>query len=357
MLKVLHIVPGIPYGGMQKMVAEMAVEQRARDLDANVLMVYESAPLASMLHQLNVPVSAIGGTRPSLRTASEFKNSLRAAVPDLVHLHSGLLWTNLLGLMGKKCPWIYHAHNYPSHQIGWRGRLLKVVNDRLIDAVIGVSRSVSGEYEQDLQGRCPVFTVYNGIRVPANAGNHRTGKGNVTPQFGMATRFVLDKGIFEFIDVAVEITRRLPTAEFVLAGDGPLLPMVKERVGHLGLQAKFKLPGFVNDMDQFWKSLDVALFTSPKEPFGLRLIEPMLYQIPVAAYLTGAGSDEVIEDGKNSLAALWGKPDRLAEQAVRLVTDSTLREALVVQAFRDVTARFSPEQMAAQLESAYSKIL
>jgi AraC-like DNA-binding protein len=58
----------------------------------------------------------------------------------------------------------------------------------------------------------------------------------------------------------------------------------------------------------------------------------MLYQIPVAAYLTGAGSDEVIEDGKNSLAALWGKPDRLAEQA-------TLPLRTFLRQFHAVTGR------------------
>lgn len=356
MLKVLHIVPGIPFGGMQKIAAELAAEQKARGLDVKFLMVYDSPPLASLLKQFEVPLFTVGGTRPSVRAAREFKKMLREAAPDLVHLHGGLLWTNLLGLIGKQCPWIYHAHNYPAHPTGWRGRLLKAVNGRLIDAVIGVSRSVSGEYEQELQGKCPVYTVYNGIRLPANAGNNRPDKRSVTPQFGMATRFALDKGIFEFIDVAVEIARRLPTAEFVLAGDGPLLPMVKERVGQLGLQKKFKFLGYVNDMDQFWKSLDVALFTSPKEPFGLRLIEPMLYQIPVAAHLTGAGSDEIIEEDKNSVVAPWGKPGWLAERAVRLVTDSTLREALIVQAYRDVTTKFSTERMTAQVEAVYSKL-
>jgi glycosyltransferase involved in cell wall biosynthesis len=173
----------------------------------------------------------------------------------------------------------------------------------------------------------------------------------------MATRFASDKGVFEFIDVAAEIARRLPAAQFVLAGDGPLLPAAKERARQLGLEAKLDFPGFVSDMDQFWNSLDVALFTSPKEPFGLRLIEPMVHQIPMAAYLTGAGSDEIIEDGKNSVAAPWGKADRLAEQAVRLVADSTLREAMVAQAYDEVRTKYTTERMAAQVEAVYSKLV
>jgi glycosyltransferase involved in cell wall biosynthesis len=357
MLKVLHIVPGIPFGGMQKLAAELAAEQKAGGLDARFLMVYDSPPLASLLKQLDVPVLTVGGTRPSLRAAREFKELLREAAPDLVHLHGGLLWTNLLGLMGKKCPWIYHAHTYPASKAGWRGILLKAVNNRLIDAVIGVSSSVSGEYERELKGRCPVFTIHNGIRLPAKAGDGRQDRRNGPPLFGMATRFAPDKGVFEFIEVAAEIARRLPTAEFVLAGDGPLLPEAKERARQLGLEGKFGFPGFVNDMDQFWKSLDVALFTCPRDTFGLGIIEPMAYQVPVASYLTGAGSDEIIEEGKNSVAAPWGKSDRLAELAVRLVTDSTLCEALVVQAYHDVTTNFSTERMATQVEAVYSKLI
>jgi len=354
MLKVLHIVPGIPFGGMQKLAAELAAEQKARGFEVKFLMVYDSPPLAALLKELAVPALTVGGTRPSLGAAREFRKRLREAAPDLVHLHAGLLWTNLSGLMGKKCPWIYHAHNYPVHLTGGRGRLLKAVNGRLIDAVIGVSRSVSGEYERELKRRCPVFTVHNGIRLPANTGVRRQKPPNDPPRFGMATRFASDKGIFEFIEVAAEITRRLPAAEFVLAGDGPLLPAAKERARQVRLEGKLDFPGFVNDMAQFWNSLDVALFTSPKEPFGLRLIEPMAQQIPVAAYLTGAGSDEIIEDGKNAVAAPCGKPYQLAEQAVRLVTDATFREALIVQASHDVTTKFSIERMAAQVEEVYS---
>ena len=354
MLKVLHIVPGIPFGGMQKLAAELAAEQKARGLEATFLMVYDSPPLEALLKELAVPVLAVSGTRPSPGAAREFKKRLGEAAPDLVHLHAGLLWTNLLGLTGKRCPWIYHAHNYPIRQTGWRGRLLKAVNRRLIDAVIGVSRSVSREYERELKGRCPVFTVHNGVRLPATTGGGRRKQQNDPPQFGMATRFVPDKGIFEFIDVAAEIARRFPAAEFVLAGDGPLLPAAKERARQLVLDGKFNFPGFVNDMAQFWNSLDVALFTCPRDTFGLGIIEPMAQQVPVAAYLTGAGSDEIIEDGKNAVAAPWGKSDRLAEQAVRLVADSTLREALVAHANRDVTTKFSIERMAAQVEAVYS---
>jgi len=357
MLKVLHIVPGIPFGGMQKLAAEMAAEQRARGLEVKFLMVYDSPPLAALLKELAVPVLTVGGTRPSLGAARKFRKRLREAAPDLVHLHAGLLWTNLLGLTGKKCPWIYHAHNYPVRQTGWRGRLLRVVNDRLIDAVIGVSRSVSGEYERELKGRCPVFTVHNGIRLLAKPDIHQQKQQNNPPRFGMATRFAADKGVFEFIEVSAEILRRLPAAEFVLVGEGPLLPAAKERAGQFGLEGKLAFPGFVNDMAQFWNSLDVALFTSPKEPFGLRLIEPMAQQIPVAAYLTGAGSDEIIEEGKNAVTAPLGKAELLAEQAVRLVTDATFREALIVQANCDVTTKFSIERMAAQVEVVYSKLV
>lgn len=356
-MKVLHIIPGIPYGGMQKIAAELAAEQRARGLDVKFLMVYDSAPLAALLNQLEVPVLTVADTRPSLCSVLQFKRHLREVSPDLVHLHGGLLWTNLLGLVFKKCPWIFHAHNYPSAKSGWRGRLLKAVNNRLIDAVIGVSRSVSSEYERELKGRCPVFTVHNGIRLPSGSETSRKARPSGPSRFGMATRFAPDKGVFEFIDVAVEIVRSLPAAEFVLAGDGPLLQAAKERARQGGLEKHFAFPGFVSDIDQFWRSLDVAIFTSPKEPFGLRLIEPMLHRVPVAAYLTGAGSDEIIEDGNNAVSAPWGNPARLAEQALRLVTDSNLLQTLTIQAYHDIKTDFSNVSMAKRIKVVYAKIL
>ncbi len=354
-MRILHIVPGAPYGGMQWLVSDLASEQTRQGMDVRVLVIYDSPALLAEMDANGVRCHTVAGRRPSLRALMRYRSLIREMAPDLVHLHGGLLWSNLLGLSDKRCPWLFHAHSYPPDSTEIRTRLLKFTNSRLTDAIVGVSRSVSDAFRQGNRTGVPVFTVYNGVRMPENPEflSVRRRKGCT---FGMATRFAADKGVLEFVEVASEIARRLPEASFALAGEGPLLEEARLRAAGRGLAGRFRFPGFIRDVNQFWADLDVCIFTAPREAFGIRLIEPMLLGIPVVAYLTGAGSDELIRDGENALTAPWGNPMALADVAVRMATDTTAALALASRAQHFAQETFSITGMARKITSVYERL-
>lgn len=356
-MTVVHIVPGVPFGGMQRLVLDLATEQIRQGLTVKVIVLCDCGPLAARLQDNQVPTYVTPGSRPSLSAIRRLAALLRDCAPDLVHLHEGVFWSNLTGLAEKRCPWLYHAHNYPWRASGLRPFLVNSTNHWLSDAIVGVSRSVSQAYmSSPRRGRKPVFTVYNGIRINAEPLRPRTAPRDRGPVFGMATRFTRDKGVFEFIEVAARISQHLKEARFALAGDGPLLSEARARVLSVGLKDRFSFLGFVTDTDQFWRGLDVAVFTSPSEPFGLRLIEPMMLGTPVVAYLTGAGSDELLEEGENALIAKWGDPESLAVKAIGLCDDSAYATNLCRRAREIVEQRFSIETMAKNLAERYDEI-
>src|SRR5271154_5064732 len=112
-MTVVHIVPGVPFGGMQRLVLDLATEQIRQSLTVKVIVLSDCGPLAARLQDNQVPTYVTPGSRPSLSTIVRLAALLRDCAPDLVHLHEGVLWSNLTGLAKKRCPWLYHAHNYP----------------------------------------------------------------------------------------------------------------------------------------------------------------------------------------------------------------------------------------------------
>jgi glycosyltransferase involved in cell wall biosynthesis len=351
--KILHVVPATPFGGIQKLVIDLAAEQRRQGVDAAVLAVYDRGPFAALLRERDIPISVIPGDRLSISGVMRFDSVLRSAGANIVHLHSGVLWTNFVGLIRKQIPWLFHAHNYPEEASGLRALAVGEINRKLVDAVVCVSKSVADRYKQKLGTDFPIFTVYNGLSAKTVGLPQEVSDRSGPPRFGIATRFEPNKGIEEFIEVAAKISDRLPGSRFVLAGEGRLFNHAKRLVAQRNLAKQFEFLGFVLDVEMFWRTLDVVVFTSPREPFGLRVIEPMLVGVPVVSYKTGYGSDELLLDGINALTAPFPNADALAEKAVSLILEPGRKSKLVAAARAIAEQSYGIERVASELTAVY----
>lgn len=352
-MKIVHLVSSLPYGGMQRLVSQIAEEQCRRGRAAHVLALYESAVFAADLRGRGVPFSMTPGTRPSFSAARVLRTLLRSLRPDLVHLHGGLLWSNTAALSLKREPWIQHVHCYPDSLLGAKGAALRFVNARLGDAYVGISRSVADAVRADVhRPDVPIYTIYNGI-APCAQPITSPPNSSDNPVFGMATRLAQDKGVWEFVAVAAEILKLQPRARFVLAGDGPLLPALRDFIEKSAWEHCFSLPGHITNVEDFWRSISVALFTAPREPLGLRILEAMSAGIPVVAYRTGFGSDELITDCVTGMQVRWGDVSALARHAVDLTQNMSLWRRISTAAASDVRERFSLSEMCNRLEQVY----
>ena len=354
--RVLHVLPGTPYGGMQRLVTQLVTEQRRRGLDARVLSLYEDPLFSQELAERKIPFTATNNTRPNLPGFWKYLVSLQEANAAIIHLHMGLLWSNGLGLLTKRKPWIGHFHSYYRPKT-IKSKIFHRINYYLLDACIGVSASVSESLRPWFKKKnVNIFTVNNGIELH-DEWKIRYYRRNRSINYGMATRITEDKGVWEFIQAAEAILKIQSTARFVLAGDGPLRNQIVDYVQSNKLSEQISLPGHLKDIDEFWTSLDVALFTSPCDGFGLSIIEPMSLGIPVVAYRTGFGSDELIIDEITGLRADWGDTDDFVKQCVRLSTDKALWERISNEGSKSVRENYSIKSMAEQIMEIYQEII
>ncbi len=105
---------------------------------------------------------------------------------------------------------------------------------------------------------------------------------------------------------------RLPRARMLLAGDGPERP--KSRMVELARQASgmVQLPGFIEDLDEFYAALDLYIMPSRSEAWGLTALRAMAFGLPVIASNVG-GLPELVEQRKTG----WLVATRIPRSACR----------------------------------------
>ena len=354
--RVLHLVPAIPFGGMQRFVAWLAAEQISQGIDATVIMLYDDIRLREALIESEVPFRIVGGRRPSFKSAVQLGRILRELSPHIVHLHAALLWVNVCGLLYKDSPWIYHAHSYcPTN---------KTIKDRLIDwslswlctARIAVSKSVADDQEANSKRDWKTFVVPNGVKIDVEAQKTKIQLRDVSCVFGFASRLTRDKGLDAFTRVCADIISHEPRAHFLVAGDGVDSSKLREELASTQLSKHFTLLGHVEDMDSFWSSIDVFLFVAPRDTFGLTIVEAMIRGVPVAAFRTCSGSAEILVNGENALLAADGDSQGLAQCALRLIQEPELRARIKRNAFESASQNFTIAKCARRISDVYSSV-
>jgi glycosyltransferase involved in cell wall biosynthesis len=365
-MKVLHVVPAIPYGGAQRSVAQLAGQQRREGIDARVVTLYHSDTFDSFIDQHDVPHFTTGRHSPfDIRAWIRLVGIVNEILPDIIHLNMTLFW-NLFILsspLTKKCPWVFHARQFAPKTKSFKERIIRKLLRANVDAVIGASKSATDDIKQYLGPDIPIYrTIYNGIYLPeatvfSPKGTLENHAAHGRPRIGMATRFAPGKGIKEFIEAISTISQRLPGARFVLAGEGPLRSWAQVYSSHLSVNQVLDFPGFISHTPRFWASMDFALFTSPAETFGLSIIEPQAANTVVVGYLNGSGSDEIILSGKTGVLVPWGDREGLARVIAALWSDPGRYQRMADAARQRLQEEFSIQKTAQKCLELYQELL
>jgi len=348
---VLHVVPSSPFGGAQRVAIDLAMAQRARGRDATLLGTRPGERFEAAAREAGVPVATlphalrhrISGLRAAARRA------------DIVHLHLWAPWYPL-ALRGHSRI-ATHLHSGPS--LGVHGLSLRALVHSLSDRhilnqsahVLAITDWIGREWRgHGLSAQTPCDTVLNGIRIPRQRLPRKV-QGTV---IGVASRLTRLKGLEELVDAmaALQAAGR-GDISLCIVGDGPERTTLEARAG--GLPITFV--GYVSDMDRFWAETDLSIFTAPREPFGLRLIEPAARGIPVVAYRNGTGSDEVIALCRGVSAVPYGDSAALAREIIDILDSPARYERMSREGRQDCETHFSLDAMADGVDAVYAKML
>lgn len=146
----------------------------------------------------------------------------------------------------------------------------------------------------------PVAVAPNGLRFTRVPQSPERPLGNEL-QIGFAGRLVDHKGVPVLLAAATDLVRRGIGFHLHVAGSGPEESALRGLSAHYGLGSRVTFHGDLDDMPDFYRSIDVLAMPSLREPFGLGSIEAAAFgAVPVVARVDGLA--ETVCHGETGLA-------------------------------------------------------
>lgn len=177
------------------------------------------------------------------------------------------------------------------------------------------------------------------------------------PMIGYFGRIKKYKSVDHLIRAFAMVIQVIPTARLLIVGDGDYLSVLQKLVKQLKLEQVAHFTGAINHKEkiEYLNRMWLAVNPSPKEGWGLTVIEANCCGVPVVAANSPGLRDSVI-DGQTGLLYPYGDVEALAERLIRLIQNDLLRQRLAQQSIR-WAHQFNWEHSAAAMLNLIENVL
>ncbi len=335
-----------------------------------VVVLHRDGPTAPYLRELGVgyrslDLPALAGEGSQLagiasaqvRSAGTLRRFLAKERIALVHtndLRMHLTWSPATRLAGRRHVWhqrvllsgspLWRLIPYLTSQVVCPSEAVRATLPKSARARTAVIRDpVADPPAADFRGR-----LREELRLPSTA-----------PVVGFVGNMMHQKRPHIFVEAAAHAIRAGETqTAFVLFGDdrGGELRSTQELVRTLGIEGNVHFAGYRRPIEPWLTALDLLLAPGVGDAFGRTLVEAMLAGVPVVAVASG-GHLETIADGRTGYLTPPDDSAALAEAALRLLRDPTLRRRLAEAGRVAARDAFGADRHARQIESVYDAVL
>jgi glycosyltransferase involved in cell wall biosynthesis len=157
------------------------------------------------------------------------------------------------------------------------------------------------------------------------------------------------------VQMCKELAERDVPARLFVAGDGEMLPGLKEQTRQLAVEERIVWLGNVADPRSLLQASDIFLLASVGEAFGLVLAEAMASGSPIVGSRSGS-LPEVVAEGRTGLLATPLDAASFAEAVARLAKDHQLRESMRTHAVELVRERFTVQRAVDETVRIYDSL-
>jgi L-malate glycosyltransferase len=354
-LKIAHIDTGKDFRGGQEQLLSLARGLRLRGHD-QLIVCHADSPLGRRAVADHFEVAPHGrGAITRLRRRLSMEHF------DIVHAHDGRA-QNISVLASAGLPLRRVASRQvaflPRQPLIHRWKYAKtahgiIANSESVRRVLISSGIPAAGIEVISPGiHLPAELPGAGLRAQARARWGFTGDHFVV---GHAGAFTHEKGQDVALKAASLLQPKLPQLRMLLAGDGPerANPRMKELINQTtGITV---LPGFLDDLSEFYAALDLFIMPSRSEGWGLTPLQAMANGLAVIASDVG-GLSELVERGQTG----WLVPPDLAIALAHAIEAAAANPALRSEYGRNALERaalFSIERTVEQTEQLYARLL
>jgi len=368
MATIMQICASPSWGGMEMHVGFLSTHL-ARQGHRIIPVCCPGSPLDRDLQERGftpLPLRLGGYFHP--RAISQLAQWLAERQVDLVHSHySRDLWTVAPALQKRRVPLVLTKHL--GTQKPKRDLLHRWIYRR-VDHVVAISEII----RQNILATHPisadrVSVVHHGVdlsRFEPNENERASARQELgfTPEhlvLGIIGRLQVSKGYLEFLEMARRLRPELPQARYLLIGEASrgetsAAQMILGKIRDWQVDDIVYPLGFRRDIPRLLNAMDIFVFPSHAEAFGLVLIEAMATAKPVVSSDCD-GVLDIVRDRETGLLTPPRNVDALCAAVQMLARDPAQRLAMSEKAREHVLKFFALERMLENLESIYKKVL
>lgn len=367
-IKILHIAQAA--GGVDRYI-QMLLRYLDKNKFENILICsydYEKGDYMKLVDSFEQIVMERSIGFSDLKAAFVVRKIIKKYKPDIIYAHSSKAGAIArMANIGIKNKCFYNPHGWAFNMRSSRWKLgIYVILERIMakfcDKIICISDAEKkSALEKKICSIEKLQVIFNGIDIEAyDERNHNVLKreelGVPKEAFiiGMVGRLSPQKAPDTFIAVAEKIKRYIPSAYFIMVGDGEQKEEVEHYAEKHGFADSLLITGWVDNVVDYIELFDVAVLFSRWEGFGLVLPEYMMASKPIVATRVDA-IPNIITDYKNGILVKVDDITEAYNAIIELYENSELRVNLIKQALEDVQYKFDVKRVAKEHELLFLK--
>lgn len=296
---------------------------------------------------------------------------------DLIHLNE---FTGLLPMwLAKRAygvPVVVHVRSLARLDArAWRTRFVNAVLRRHADAVVAIDETVRKSLPADL----PVEVIHNAF-TPKPSGDpdpaFAAAVSRLRPgvlRVGFVGNLLKVKGIQDLVEAAQIVRSRGYDVEYVIVGDDArpstslkakllhalglnqnIKAQVQARIDELGLGREFHMIGFMSDIAQAYRHMDVLCFPSHFNAPGRPVFEAAFSGVPSIVAVTDPTPDTLVH-GTTGYAVPPQDPARLADAILACAADREKTSEMGRNARELAERNYTVERNAARLYAVFER--
>lgn len=362
--RVVHLIQNLNYGGMERVLHNLARQLPGRGFDVHVVVMEYLGHFGGGLDE----VATIHRLPPMSRFSMIYPGSLVALLkrldPGVVHSHSGVWFKASRAARSAGVPVIVHTDHGRPDAVPFTDRVTDNIASRLTDAVIAVSDSLADLLRRQVV-RYParIRVITNGVDV--NTVLPPIDRAALRAKLGLPVEACVigSVGRLEPVknyELALQAFAQLEATNgvspiLVLVGDGSERARLEQLAITIGIASRVHFLGWRTDADRLHGAFDLFTLTSTSEGTSLSLLEAMSSGIcPVTTDV--GGNRAVMGPDLESLIVPPDDPLALAAAWRHLLTNPILRAEMGRRARHRVETTFSLEQMVDRHVALYQEL-
>ena len=302
-IKVIHVMHDFLFGGIEAFLYYLTQSQQLNpELEISILCCQNKNEISNKrLQSLGIVIHYVKLNSFDLSILKYFRIIKITNEYDIIHIHS------FKPILSKFFRFSKSKILYTNHSSGTIGRsnsfsftlknkLLVKFQNKIADGVTHNSKYTQIFWQENGLKNTDNWVIYNGVHFEKEINNNRAIEDypELENKFiiGTTSRFISWKRIDLLIDAFKQIDNK--DIILLLVGDGDQKTKLEQKVESLKIENVI-FTGHKNKVIDYQSVMDVCVFPSHSEPFGLVAVECLHLGKPVVVFKDGGGITEIID--------------------------------------------------------------